>query len=50
MINRILFKALGGGLLISEGTYIGCFVFCFFLVTGACNLGALLEEWEGRGL
>ena len=44
MINRILFKAFGGGLLISEDISD-----VFFLVPGACNLGALLEDGRGGG-
>ena len=46
MINRILFKALGGG-----PSYIGGYVGCiFFLVTRACKPGGLIRGWQGQGL
>ena len=48
MINRILFKAVGGGggFLYQRGRISDVFL---FLVRGACNPGALLEDGRGGG-
>ena len=47
MINRILFKAFGVGPSYIRAGHIG--FISFFLVTGACNPGSLLEDGRGGG-